>query len=277
MQVHSVRNTYHYNQPLNNNKSPNFKANGRAYFTPDGLTMGCISWMFRNDIDWKRLAKYEHTHFIDKPKVNVVIYAASDGSEAYTKAISLIEALSKTNKKEANKFFPIICYDLDDNIVQAANSGLINTGTVDRMNLQMNCENYEDYFSETTDSLKIDNDVVMPIKNKRTLKAKSILTEKIRFRQGDMFKKILELEDNSNTVLMCRNVLAYFESYEIENFVRIVSNKLKQGSLFIIGDHDTRMSNIQNILYNYGFEEVMKNVYKKAWKRFILLIYLLYR
>ena len=130
MQVHSVRNTYHYNQPLNNNKSPNFKANGRAYFTPDGLTMGCISWMFRNDIDWKRLAKYEHTHFIDEPKVNVVIYAASDGSEAYTKAISLIEALSETNKKEANKFFPIICYDLDDNIVQAANSGLINTGTV---------------------------------------------------------------------------------------------------------------------------------------------------
>ena len=261
MQVHSVRNTYHYNQSLNNNKSPNFKSNGRAYFTPDGLTMGCISWMFRNDIDWKRLAKYEHTHFIDKPKVNVVIYAASDGSEAYTKAISLIEALSP---KEANKFFPIICYDLDDNIVQAANSGLINTGTVDRMNLQMNCENYEDYFFETTDSLKIANDIVMPIKNKRTLKAKNTLTEKIRFRQGDMFKKILELEDNSNTVLMCRNVLGYFENYEIENFVRIVSNKLKQGSLFIIGDHDTRISNIQNSLDKYGFEEVMKNVYKKA-------------
>ena len=79
-----------------------------------------------------------------------------------------------------------------------------------------------------------------------------------------MLKKLLELEDNSNTVLMCRNVLAYFESYEIENFVRIVSNKLKSGSLFIIGDHDTRISNIQNSLDKYGFEEVMKNVYKKA-------------
>ena len=251
-------------------QSPSFGTTNRIYETENGDTIGCNSWLFRNDVDWKKLAKYEISHFASKDKVNIVMFAASDGSEGYSKIISLFEAFDFYEKEKAQKFFPIIAYDIDDEIIAKARSGLINTCMEDRMNLQIHCENYEDYFSHTAENLEISSDT--DLYRKKTLKAKSVLTDNIRFNKGDMFEKIQTIKDDSNTILMCRNILGYFEDEKIEKFIKLASQNLKTGSLFVIGDHDTQLTDVKSIMNKYGFEEVMKNVYKKAWKRIILLI-----
>ncbi len=246
---------------INFNKiTPAFRSTGRFYDSPEGDSFGCNSWLFRDDLNWKSTAKYEAELFKDRDKVNIEMYACSDGSEGYTKIISLYEHFGD-KKKEAEKFFPIKAYDIDEEILKAARSGYINTCLADRMNIQMACENCEDYFESTDKSLEISDDV--RLQAVKTLRAKEKLTDNINFMNGDMFKKITELNDDSNTILMCRNILGYFLNNKIEEFVKLVSQALKSKSLFEIGDHDTRFFDIKSCIERYGFREVMKNVYKK--------------
>jgi len=237
--------------------TPAFGTTMRFYSTSSGEEIGCNSWLFRDDVDWKKLTKFETANFADKDKVNVVMFAVSDGSEAYTKIISHYE----NNPKQAEKFLPITAYDIDSEILKAAKSGLINTCLVDRMLLQINSENYNDYFTETDKKLVIPKDG--DVQAVKTFKAKKILTKNVRFLQGDMFQKISEIQDNSNTVLMCRNILGYFWNDKIEKFISRASDVLKSKSLFVIGDHDIKCFDMKSCLVRHNFCEVFKNVYKK--------------
>lgn len=243
---------------FNTINTPAFCANGRDYQDAFGESFACNTWMFRNDVNWRKLTEYEIDHFKNKDKVNVVMFAASDGSEAYTKIISLLEE----NRDSAEKFFPIKAYDIDNEILKAAQSGLIRTIKSDRMELQMHCDDYEDYFEKTDEKLEIANDVQFD--SAKIMRAKENLTSRVEFKYGDMFKKIKEINDNSNTVLMCRNILGYFLNDKIEYFVKLASEYLKSGSLFAIGDHDSSLCNIKDLMEKYNFKRVMKNVYQKV-------------
>lgn len=133
-----------------------FGSCARFYKTSNGDEIGTNSWLFRDDVDWKRLAKYEKNHFADKNRVNIIQFASSDGSEAYTQIISLLENYPNKNSE---KFFPIKAYDIDEEIVNAARSGLLNTNMVDRINLQINSDDYSKYFTNTNEILNIKNDL----------------------------------------------------------------------------------------------------------------------
>ena len=89
------------------------------------------------------------------------------------------------------------------------------------------------------------------------------LTKRVKFHQNDMFKILKNLKDNSNTILMCRNILGYFSNNEIYKFITLLSQKLKSNSLFVIGSFDSNNSNIEKYLKQNGFQSVFKNVYKK--------------
>ena len=247
---------------INFNKiTPAFRSTGRFYDSPEGDSFGCNSWLFREDLDWKKNAKYEADLFKNKDKVNIEMYAASDGSEGYTKMISLFEHFGQENSEGAEKFFPIIAYDIDDEILKAARSGLLKTCLADRMNMQMFCENYEDYFEPANKELEIKDD--KKLQAEKTLAVKNKLTRNIKFLQGDMFQKVREIKDESNTILMCRNILGYFLNDKIEEFVKLASEVLKSDSLFEIGDHDSKFFDIKTCMESYGFKQVLKNVYKK--------------
>ena len=240
---------------INNNIS--FKSNYRYYKDSDGNPFGCYTTLFRSDLDWEKLAKYEVEHFKNKDKVNVVMFAASDGSEAYSKIISLFE----TAKKQVQKFFPIKAYDIDDEILKAAKGGYIKVSDGDIFEIMSRTENTDDYFSETDKSIDIENDKLG--KSYKTIKAKKRLTTNVEFKKGDMFKEITKIQDNSNTILMCRNILGYFLNDKIEEFVKLASEFLKKGSLFVIGDYDRQYMNINELIKKYKFENVFRNVYKK--------------
>ena len=250
--------------PTNRNLS--FGSTERRYIAKDGEEYGCNSWLFREDMDWEKLAKYQVKHFKDKDKVNTVMFAASDGSEAYTDIISLHENVE--DKSQVKKFFPIQAYDFDEEIVKAANSGYFNSNVNERIMLQINAEDYETYFdlTKTDRQLNIPNECSISFlkHQNKTIKAKEILTQNVKFNHGDMFKKIKELNDASNTMLFCRNILGYFENNKIEEFIEIAQNKLKSGSLFSIGDHDSVLFNIKECMENHGFVEIFKNLFKRV-------------
>lgn len=235
-----------------------FGSCARFYKTSNGDEIGTNSWLFRDDVDWKRLAKYEKNHFADKNRVNIIQFASSDDSEAYTQIISLLENSPNTNP---NKFFPIKAYDIDEEIVNAARSGLLNTSMVDRINLQINSDDYSKYFTDTNEILNIKND--LNLKSKKTLKATNLLKNKVHFERADMYNILAELNDNSDTILLCRNILGYFEDNKVEKFIKIVANKLKQGSLFIIGEYDTSNTFIDRLLLENKFMKVFEHVYQK--------------
>lgn len=235
-----------------------FGSCARFYKTSNGDEIGTNSWLFRDDVDWKRLAKYEKNHFADKNRVNIIQFASSDGSEAYTQIISLLENYPNKNSE---KFFPIKAYDIDEEIVNAARSGLLNTNMVDRINLQINSDDYSKYFTDTNEILNIKND--LNLKSKKTLKATNLIKNRVHFERADMYNILSELNDNSDKILLCRNILGYFEDDKVEKFVKIVSNKLKQGSMFIIGQHDTSNSFIDRYLLENKFMKIFEHVYQK--------------
>ena len=235
-----------------------FGTTGRYHKCPNGDEFGTNSWFFRDDMDWKRLARFEKQHFYNKNRVNIIQFASSDGSEAYTQIIALLENLPLKN---AEKFFPIKAYDIDEEIVNAANSGKINTCLADRMNLQIHSDDYTKYFTETSEQLNIRDDI--KLQNSKTLKVSNILRNRVHFERADMYNILAGMNDNSDTILMCRNVLGYFENDRVEQFVKIVANKLKTGSLFIIGEHDTKNSFIDKYLKENNFMQVFKHIYQK--------------
>lgn len=234
-----------------------FQSNGRRYKNSSGENFGCFTTLFRSDLDWEKLAKYEVEHFKNEDKVNIVMFAASDGSEAYSKIISLFESAKNCVKK----FFPIKAYDIDDEIVNTAKSGYIKASENDVFEIMSRAENIDDYFSKTDKDINIENDAVA--KSFKTIKAKERLTKNVEFNKGDMFKEITKIKDNSNTILMCRNILGYFLNDKMEEFVKLASDFLKKGSLFVIGDYDRQYMNIDELIKKYNFENVFKNVYKK--------------
>ena len=254
-----------YGQINRNNVS--FKANRRTYEQDvNDVSMGCYTGLFRGDINWRRLGAYILSHFNNKDKVNLVMFASSDGSEAYSTIISLLEAAGDRKNQIVKKFFPVKAYDYDREILCAAKSGLINLEPDDRMAMQMYCEDYQDYFTDTDKSLFIKNEEKSPsARNVKTMKAKKVLTDNVRFARADMFLKVREIDDeDGNTILMCRNALGYFENDKIEKFIKDVSNRLKTGSLFIVGVHDSVLFDVDSCLKENGFEKVMDKVYKKT-------------
>ena len=69
-----------------------------------------LTCMFREDLDWKKLGEFLETRFAKCSKVNTYVYGCSDGSEAYSLSILLQNKFGK----DAEKFFPIIAKDIDE-------------------------------------------------------------------------------------------------------------------------------------------------------------------
>ena len=250
-----------YNQRFDSkfNKSLNFKSTLRDYKSEqiDGRSFGNYSWTFRYDLNWYKLAAYILESFQNKDTVNLIQYASSDGSEAYTMLISLLEC---GNESLVKKFLPLKAFDIDPIIINAAKTNLINL-TDDDVNELKKIEVFDKYFVLNKENLDIEDDV--KVKSSKTYAVDEILSKNIDFNVGDMFKKVDDIKDNSNTILFCRNSLAYFEKPEIEKFVKKVNDKLNKNSLFVVGRMETTNMNFMNAMKECKFQEIMPCVFKK--------------
>lgn len=253
-------NNYHQ---IRTPQSPSFKSNIRFCTTQDGRDMANITCTFRIDLDWADFAKLEIENFKHKDKVNIIQFASSDGSEAYTQIISLLE---HGNEKALKKFFPIMAYDTDRPVIEMAKSKLINLNESDIDKIKSNCKDFHKYFSKNQTDINPSNYIYAPfntcLTNDYTIyKANPILTNKVCFNRGDIFQIAPKIKDDSNTIILCRNVLSYFPENKILQVVQAFSQNLKTGSLIATGTLEKR-SAIYYLL-DYGFEQVMPNVFRK--------------
>lgn len=203
-----------------NGTNPNFSivkiknSNATQFFRED--------MPYTKDSDYSNFARFLNEHF-SEGKVNVYDFACSDGSEAYSIAISLIEEIGE---EEAQRFFPIQAIDKDRQIIKNAASGTIECDTVDIENITKNThDKFDKYFEILEQNGK-----------NYVLKVKEPLKNAVNFKTGKIEDKLDDIKD-SNNVVLCRNMWPYLSRESMFKAVLKLSN-LDNNSLVVIGNFD---------------------------------------
>lgn len=204
--------------------------------------------MFREDLDWDGLVKFITNHFLFKKKVNMYSMASSDGSEAYSLGISFLQKIPFEGLK---KYMPIIASDIDPEIIKTARSGRINIADFELSFFDSSKLKLRNYFTKESKALEIADDKleINPIHSHRPIKT---LKDCVKFHIGDILGEISRINDDGNSVIMCRNVFPYLSEKYTDDVVAAAKNHLKNGSIFITGSFDERV-NISEKLLNNGF------------------------
>lgn len=235
--------------------NPQFKSSSSCYKTKEGKEIGTFTWFFRSDLDWENFIRYQTELFKDKDRINIVQYGASDGTEAYTYLMSIFEY---ADEKDLQKFSQIKAYDIKDSMVGLASGGYINILPRDEERMNILGIGFSKYFRAV--------ETEPPSYGSQTLySVKPNLRHRVDFRQGDMFELIPKVQDDSNTVLLCRNCLGYFhdQPQKVYSFIQTAAKVLKENSLLVIGLLEEEEPYIQSLLRQNNFGRVMRNVYQK--------------
>ncbi len=258
MQVNSIK-TY-------NTNITSFKSCVRQYPAGYGCNSGIkkgqvltSTSLFRDDLDWKFLRDLIINNFKDKKQINTYCLACSDGSEAYSYVISLMDKLPE---KEYIKYFPIMASDTDYESIRAANTGRINLGLSDFMRMKENVKSF-DYFIDKGKPINISNNKNFAGYFYNSYKPINKLKNAVIFNQSDLLNEIKLIKDDGNSVIMARNVALYLKNDYIEEIAKTAGKILKKGSLFITGECDAQKSYLIEELVKNGFEEIKPLILRK--------------
>ena len=235
--------------------SMNFGSCSREYRN-NGNPVYTSTYFFRDDIEWYDLVKFVENNFKNKDKVNVYSLACSDGSEPYTFAMTVLDNIPQ---KEQPKYLPVYASDIDEEVIKAAQSGKINIDDLDLDTLW----NYTErkFFDYNGEGIKIPNDQMQPERIK-SYTPKPELAQSVKFERADILEKINSIKDDGNTVVLCRNVFPYLTRGYAKEVAKAAGNRLKKGSLFVIGEFD-RTTEIESELRRAGFEKKLPYVFRK--------------
>ncbi|MGL4571194.1 MAG: CheR family methyltransferase [Clostridium sp.] len=188
-----------------------------------------VTEFYRNQELFKELESviYENIK-INKRPLKVWSAACSNGCEAYTLSIMLNEIDNKINHS-------IIASDIDTNILNKGRSGIYSKEEVKNISKEMIAK----YFIIKENKYYIDRKI----------------KRKVLFKELDLIKD--EYEKNFD-LIVCRNVIIYFNSETKKDIFRKLSNSLREGGLLFIGATES--------IYNYreyGLCKVSTFIYKK--------------
>lgn len=213
----------------------------------EGVIVSNYTTFFRNDFPWDNISDVLFESF-PFDNVNIYNYACSDGSEAYSLAISLIENLGE---KEAKRFLPIKASDIDKEVIEFANSRKI-LATLDDMRKISN------HIKDKKIGKYFDFE-----KNGCTtwiLSPKKILTDNVIFECCDISEGLKNIDKNENNVILCRNFWKYLSTDKIAYNSRELKKIANTNSKIIIGDFDRDYEeNIPYFFKKLGFEEENPN------------------
>ena len=244
--------------PVNNielKKGTNFKSSLRQYAAkdiPNFLKFGqevilTSTNLFREDLNWDSFAKYIISHFAYKPKINIYSLACSDGSEAYSAAISLMEKLPKILY---DKYLPIHASDIDQVSIQYAKSGKLDIFSHEIYYAQKGGIDLSKYINIPEKDLS--GKSIKDIDKYESYEIKELLKNKVNFSNSDIYTELTKIKDSGNTVVMCRNVMPYLAPKHVTEILNLLKRVLKSGSLFVTGNFDEKVR-FGNKLLNNGF------------------------
>lgn len=240
--------------PQYNNHIQTFKSNEDVYHDKNGkITNRTVTYFFRTDLDWMYFAKLLNNKYKKEPNFNLIQYACSDGSEAYTTAMAIKEFAPDIKEKA----FPIIALDKFDQVVKEAQSGICNLYEDDISAIDWWTRGkFNDYFQVVP---RTNPDCAMGVKPKFPLE------ECIIFNQANVLEDLKNIP-NKNTVIMCRNCWEYIGRENYDKLAKELYEVTKDNGLLVIGDHD-ELHGVPPVLLQNGFRETsVKRVYEPIKK-----------
>lgn len=234
---------------------------------------------FRDPVFWERFTNLLGQKFNEQSNVNVYCYGCSDGSEPYTFAMNVLAK----GKDFAQKFLPVQARDIDsiaicraldseyelthDEIFRIENVlddkyELINDKLITTKNTQNHSlRKYFDYHEYKREYLSYGD--------KLNVKVKEPLKNSVQFSMGDIFEDYKNINPE-NTVVLARNFWPYIDDISKRSkFFKDLYDHLKEGSLFVIGNFDTkefpmRINSVKEEVQKAGFKETeVENVFEK--------------
>ena len=228
---HSYTPQIHRARPQAQKPAVSFGTNFREYEC-NGKTFRNTTRLFKEGINWDKFPLQLEDRFKGKERVYIISHACSDGSEAYTIAMMLLE---KLGPERAKKFLPVIARDINGYIIERADSGYIRLDDNDVKELQRR-DIYEKYFSKTDFDLEIDDDDTM--RETTTHKVNDELVKLVDFDTGDAFSDLDKLDNPSRTVFLFRNALYLLDKSQQRAFLNKASRRLNGDSLLVVGAFD---------------------------------------
>ena len=211
--------------------------------------------LFRADVDWIRLVKYAYAHFGSKKNIGVYSLAASDGSEAYTYLISVME---KIPKKLYEKFGHVNASDFDKEVINGYKSGRVNVYAREFWQAENKYKvDLTKYLKNRSLSVVIKGDDVSGTDVISSYEPIPELRDSINYKQSDILSELKNIDDNGNSIVLCRNVFPYLNDDYIDEIIETAKEKLKPKSLFVTGNYD-QMINIRDKLLKSGFYQPIK-------------------
>lgn len=232
---------------------------------------------FRRDLNWDDIGNVFDKQF-PRGKVNIYDFACSDGSEAYSIIIALIEQLGE---KKASRFFPIQASDIDPEIVKMAQSGKIIATEEDILSIEgmVKKGDIKKYFSKT------------PVcGGKYILSPKEILTKNVIFKQEGINQGLDKINKDEQNIIFARNFWKYLSSDDLVSTSWKLGQKANDKTLLFIGNFDLQKNKDPFFLEALGFsshcdkdENILdfKDHYKnlattkdeKTWKSYVISKY----
>lgn len=215
--------------------------------------------IFRDDLDFNRMAKFLDRKYASVPQVNVVAHACSDGEEIF----SVLSILKHKLGARYKKFTPVVAKDIDENALEKAKSGICYFTYDEYENaskyLQDNIFDYFDRYRQYDES-------VYKRRGKEHIyfgvnyKVCDEILNNIKFEKGDILEDAPKM-NLKNTVLFARNFWPYLKKEQIEELAGVLSKADKSFTL-VIGDYD-REYGVNLLLERYGFVETeVKNIFE---------------
>jgi len=193
----------------------------------------------RNDVAWPRFIDDLVNRYPNGAKIHC--FACSDGSEAYTIALKLIQ---KLGLKKAQKFFPISAKDIDNKRIEKNNRGIIGLRkTIDIPEIKRCLKKSGLLFNDLVEPANIPPEKVFGVHNYEIgqYKIKGLLKDFIKFEAADI------VEDSKkkfpkDSVVLCRNVVPYLDPEQEKQLIQNLSTNLKPNSMVAIGGFDQNYS-----------------------------------
>lgn len=244
----STERTTYYSQDKGVYTSPKYEARDLPKDGSVKVVNSNITSLFRNDLVWDNIAKkLNEKEFPTADKVNTYIFGCSDGSEAFSFAIALLEQLGY---KGAEKYFPIYASDIDPEVIELAQTGKIPVYLNDLCKLDRNIRygsEWKYYSYRCID--RCDN------RNIYELTVDESIKENIIFSRKDILDGLDEVEP-TNSLVFCRNFWKYMTPKQMSDRLWKLREKLDESSRVIIGDFDKSSYDVPCFFENIGFRSV---------------------
>ncbi len=238
--------------PLNIYNSQTFTSSDRCVYNclsrnDDDVIHRNTTFFYRKDLDWDNFSKFLLDKYKNTSKVNTYCYACSDGSEPY----SLIIDLKTKAPSQADKFFPIIAKDYDQEIIRQAKSGTIYVPHYEKYFIhEQSNHNFNKFFGKDVRSDRRNNCAG------RVFEVKPELSNNVTFDSADICKDVENIKPD-NSIVLCRNFWPYLKSQEkMDTLAQDLYNRLGNNSIVVLGIYDEDKVKPYEAMFKAGFQLV---------------------